>query len=132
MVKILPYFATDWPKIEAWWKASGETAPLATMMPLESSFVAYVDGTPALAVALYLTNTPQIAYVENFIGNPECKGAERREAAKVLSDHIAAFAKQRGFASLMCMTEKQPLKQRYMELGFQPTLGGLTAFVRRT
>lgn len=132
MIEIRPYFAEDWNEILAWWKASGETPPLPTMMPLESSFVAEVDGRPALAVALYLTNTPELAYVENFIGNPQAKGVARREAAYALSHHIANFAKGRGFRRLMCLTEKPALKTRYMELGFHPTLGGVTAFVRNT
>lgn len=132
MVEIRPYFADDWGEIERWWKASGELPPLPTMMPLESSFIAEIDNKPALAVALYLTNTPELAYVENFIGNPKAKGVARREAAYALAHHISAFAKSRGFQRLMCLTEKPILAKRYQELGFHPTLGGVTAFVRRT
>lgn len=132
MIEIRPYFADDWEEVEGWWKASGEIPPLPTMMPLESSFIAEIDEKPALAVALYLTNTPELAYVENFIGNPAVKGGLRREAALALSHYIATFAKQRGFKRLMCLTEKPALKTRYMELGYHPTLGGVTAFVRNT
>lgn len=132
MIKIRPYYATDWGMVEAWWKASGEVPPLPTMMPLESSFVAEVSSRPALAVALYLTNTLEIAYVENFVGNPELKGEARKRAATQLVEHFMSFAKQRGYRRLMCMTEKPALMTRYQELGFHPTLGGVTAFVRET
>lgn len=131
-IQIRAYTEADWPVIWDWWIQSGEVAPLPTMMPLESSFVAEIEGEPALAVALYLTNTPEVAYVENFIGNPKVKGIQRKRAAKLLSDHIATFARSRGFQRLLCMTEKPVLKERYIELGFYPTLGGVTTLVRST
>jgi hypothetical protein len=130
MMKIREYQTSDWPVVKSWWKASGEMAPLPDMMPEESSFVAEVDHVPALAVAIYLTNTKELAYVENFVGNPAMSGKKRREAALILSDHIAKFAKGRGFKRLMCMTEKKPLVGRYKELGYKPTLGGVTTLVR--
>jgi hypothetical protein len=127
---IRPYRESDWPTIEGWWIASGETPPLPTMMPLESSFVAEIDGKPALAVTVYLTNTPEVAYTENFIGNPKLRGSERTSAAVILSNHIAEFAKAKGFKRLLCMTEKWALRARYQQLGYEPTLSGVTTFVR--
>jgi hypothetical protein len=132
MLKIRPFTANDWPMVESWWKRSGEVAPLPSMMPLESSFIAEVDYKPALAVAVYLTNTPELAYVENFIGNPEMKTQERKVAAFLLAKHISDFAKSRGFKRLLCMTEKPALVSRYLELGFMPTLSGVTTLVRET
>jgi hypothetical protein len=132
MITIRNYSKADWPEIESWWKVSGETPPLPTMMPPESSFVAELEGKPALAVAIYLTNTPELAYVENFIGNPAMKGSDRSMGASLLADHISNFARSRGYKRLLCMTEKQALKGRYIQLGFQPTLGGVTTFVRNT
>lgn len=131
-ITIRHYKSSDWKMVEKWWGLSGELAPEPEMMPTESSFIAEVDGCPALAVALYLTNTPSLAYAENFIGNPEVKGPKRSQAAHVLSDHIAAFAYSKGYRRILCMTEKPVLKSRYMELGFTPTLDGITTFVRRT
>lgn len=116
--------------IESWWKSAGELPPLKGMMPLESSFVAEVYGVPSLAVTVYLTNTHELAYVENFIGNPAVVGDDRKHAAMILSDHIAKFAKGRGFKRLMCMTEKKALVGRYKELGFKPTLSGVTTLIR--
>jgi hypothetical protein len=130
MVSVRHYKHTDWPEISAWWAHSGEVSPLPLMMPEESSFIAEVDGEPALAVALYLTNTPELAYIENFVGNPKLAGPKRREAAHVLVETFCKFAKERGYNRLLCMSEKPVLVKRYMELGFQPTLSGLTTLVR--
>lgn len=130
MITIRSYTSADWKMIKEWWHLSGEVGPFESMMPLDSSFVAELDGSPALAVALYLTNMPEAAFVENFIGNPEVKGEKRKEASQLLADHIARFAKQRGYKCLVCMTEKDVLKKRYVELGFNPTLSGVTTFVR--
>ena len=127
---IRPYKQSDWETVLSWWKASGEMPPFENMMPLASSFVAEIDGKPALAVAIYLTNTKAAAYVENFIGNPDMKGSDRRQAARELSDHLAKFAKERGYQCLFCMSEKDVLHKRYFELGFHPTLSGVTTFVR--
>lgn len=115
--------------IDAWWKYSGEMGPHPEMMPLDSSFVAEVGGQPALAVALYLTNGPAV-YVENFIANHEISREMRREAAQMLVNHFSEFARAKGYKVLVCMTEKQPLADRYEELGFNPALSGVTVLTR--
>jgi hypothetical protein len=130
MITCRAYKQSDWPLIKEWWAASGEIAPVEGMMPPDSSYVADIDGTPALACSLYLTNTKELAYVENFIGNPALKGAERREAAQAGMAHVARVARELGYKRLLCMTEKPALMNRYQELGFTPTLSGVTAFVR--
>lgn len=130
MTMIRNYQASDWMLVSDWWAQSGEIGPLPTMMPIDSSFVAEVHGKPALAVAVYLTNSPEIAYCENFIGNPEFRGSERRLAAQHLSEHVANFVRGRGYKRLICMTEKPVLMGRYKELGFSPTLSGVTTLVR--
>lgn len=132
MITIRPYRKDDWAQVDSWWKESGEIGPLETMMPLESSFIAEIDGTPALAVTLYLTNTPELCYVENFIGNPALKGGERRLATYMLLEHITKFANLLGYKRLICMTEKPILVERYKEIGFTPTLSGVTTFARST
>lgn len=130
MISIRNYRKEDWAMVESWWAHASEISPVPGMMPEESSFIAEVDGIPALAVTVYLTNTPEIAYVENFIGNPAVKGGSRREASVLLSHHIAGFARGRGYRRLLCMTEKPKLMDRYQELGFSPTLSGVTTLVR--
>lgn len=130
MITIRPYRNEDFAEIQSWWAAAGEVAPLPGMMPEESSFIAEIDGVPALAVAIYLTNTPELAYIENLIGNPILKGPDRQQAMKFLVGHFCQFAKSHGHKRLLCMTEKDKLVSRYSELGFSPTLGGVTTLVR--
>lgn len=131
-ITIRNYSNTDYPMIESWWLECGEIAPLPGMMPEESSFVAEIDGVPALAIALYTTNTFELAYLENFIGNPAMRGEVRQKAASELVEHTVADAKRRGYKRLMCMTEKSILTSRYSQLGFYPTLCGVTTLVRNT
>jgi hypothetical protein len=117
--------------IKGWWESSGEPVPSRDLLPVNSTFIAELSGAPALAVCLYLTNTPELAFVENFIGNPRLKGA-RRQAVKPLLDYITGFAKAMGYRRLFCMTDKESLVKHYMELGFVPTLSGVTTLVRGT
>ncbi len=131
MVRIRPLGASDLPIIMKWWAAANEPAPPSDTMPLESSFVAEVDGKPVLSVSVLLTNSPSLAYTENFIGAPDSKGASRREAALMLSDHIAAFAKARGCKYLACIAYRPKLWGRYEELGYVKTLEGVSTFVRQ-
>lgn len=131
-ITIRPYESKDWPMVLSWWEMQKEFAPLETMMPIDSSFVAELDGNPALAVCLYLTNTPEVCYVENFVGNPEFKGPVRKEATKILLDHISSFAHFLGFKRMMCMTEKTILKTHYESIGFTRTLDGVATFIKET
>lgn len=113
LIKIKKYKKSDWPMVQSWWHESGEIAPFETMMPLDSSFIAEIDSIPSLAVCLYLTNTHDVAYVENFVGNPASAGPARREATVILLDHISKFANELGYKRLVCMTEKPVLKNHY-------------------
>lgn len=131
MITIRKYRKSDWHMIDGWWKESGEIGPIPSMYPEESSFVAEIDGVPCLAVALYLTNTPALCYAENFIGKPGSQGSARKHAAMLLSDHIAKVAKALGYERIMAMSDKEVLANRYFELGFDPTLSGVTTLVRR-
>lgn len=131
-ITIRSYQKNDWPIILSWWKAENEIAPIETMMPLDSSFIANIDGQPALAVCLYLTNTPEITYVENFIGNPEFRGSVRNKATHILLDHINNFAAKLGYKRMLCFSEKPALQSYYEKIGFTRTLDGVATFVKET
>lgn len=125
-------YSRDWKTILGWWRDSGEVPPLPQMMPEESSFVAEVDGQLALAVTVYLTNTHEVAYVENFIWSQSLRGRTRRAGARTLCEHISRYARERGYLRLVCMSEKASLQHWYQDLGFTPTVRGVTTFVRST
>lgn len=132
IITIRLYNPEDWKMVKSWWDIQNEFAPLETMMPLNSSFIAEIDEVPALAVCLYLTNTPEVAYVENFVGNPELKGTSRKEATNILLNHITKFAFEMGYKRLLCMSEKPILKAHYEKIGFTKTLDGVATFIKET
>lgn len=129
-IAVRPYRESEFRMIEAWWHEQNEVAPLPSMMPIDSSFIAEIDGKPALAITIYLTNCKEVAYLENFVGNPAMKGSDRRVASHILLDHVQKFAKARGFRNLLCMAHKPQLERRYVELGYRQTLGGVSTFLR--
>jgi hypothetical protein len=131
-ITVKRFVSQDWPMVESWWIKAGEIAPLESMMPTDSTFIALIDSVPALSVSLYLTNTPEVAYVENFIGNPDLRGPIRKEATQILLDHISSFAHAAGYKRLMCMTEKSALKSHYQSIGFTQTLNGVATFIKET
>lgn len=129
-LSVRPYLNSDWEMISRWWVESGEVGPpLKAMMPLESSFIAELDGVPAVAVALYLTNSI-VVYAENFIGNPHLKGDNRCMSSSYLADYVAEHCKSLGYRCIFCLTEKPALVKKYEALGFKPTLRGVTTLVR--
>lgn len=130
MIQIRNYKKEDFEMVKSWWDAAGEVAPLPDMMPEESSFIAEIDGRPALAISLYLTNTPEICYVENFIGNPDLKGLSRNSASHLLINHIEKFASSLGYKRLICLAHKEQLKNHYQKLGGVKTLDNLASFAK--
>jgi len=70
MINIRPYVTADYLTIKDWWLQSGEIAPLRSMMPEDSSFIATYENFPILAVSLYLTNSTEVCWADNLIGIP--------------------------------------------------------------
>lgn len=121
---------SDYPMIYNWWSVQKEQAPLLGMLPEESTFVLELNKQPALCVTIYLTNTKELAYVENLVGNPELKSKERKEATYHLNEHLKEFAKSKGYKRLVCMSEKAQLKNYYTSLNYTETLNNVSTFVR--
>lgn len=130
MVTIRPYRRLDFDLIQGWWQAAHEVAPLPGMMPTDSSFVLEYENRPVLAIACYLTNTPEVAYLECFVGAPDFKGTLRRQLSQELVDHCYRFLSQKGYKRVCCLAHKPGLKQRYQELGMTQTLDNVATFVR--
>lgn len=131
-IEIRNFKRSEFETVVSWWNKANEQPPVIGMMPEDTTFIAEINGRPSLCVTLYLTNSKEICYVENFVGNPDVNKNKRKEAAKILSDYIAVFAGQLGYKRMMCMCYKEPLVKRYQELGYTPTLNGVTTFIRPT
>jgi hypothetical protein len=127
---IRPYLPTEFEMVRRWWLAHGEVPPLPDMLPPDSTFILELHRQPALCVSLYLTNSPEICYVENFVGNPELKGEARREGTEKLLAHLEMVARGRGYRRLICLGHKPELKKRYQEIGFTPTVDNITGFAK--
>lgn len=124
------YKKEDYPLIKSWWDRAKEIAPYPSMMPEESSFVLELEGKPILAITLYLTNSVQIAWIDNLIGNPEITGNKRREATKMLVKYVEDFAREKGYKSTLCFSEKDKLVNYYQTLGYHPTLRNVTTLIK--
>lgn len=127
-ITIKQYKSDDYELVKSWWSSANEIAPAANMIP-DTSYVLYLSDTPILAVSLYLTNSP-LAWVDNFVGNPESKGHQRKECGHVLLSHLEKIAKEEGKSRLFCMSMNEKTSKRYEEMGFQNTCSGIFTFVK--
>lgn len=127
---VKPYEPTLFPEVLSWWLAHGEVAPNEAMLPPESTFVAWQADAPVAALTVYLTNSTFIAYLENLVSAPGLPREARRRAVEALVAHAEAFARERGVKALLCMSEKDKLAARYEELGYTPTLRGVTTLAK--
>lgn len=130
MFRVRGFKRHEYEIIKGWWDAAGEVAALPGMMPEESTFVVEFDQIPMAAITVYLTNTKEVAYLENLVGNPKFKGPIRRQGVAQLVRYAESFARSLGYKRLLCMSEKGKLKERYQELGYTPTLSDITTMVR--
>lgn len=124
------YRESDFQSIARWWDAADETAPIPTMLPTDSTFVLEIDSIPVLCITVYTTNSNEVAFLENFVGNPTFKGPKRRDAAQILVSYACDWAKERGINRVICFAYKEPLVKRYQELGMRKTMTNITSFVK--
>jgi len=118
----------DFEMIKMWWNEAQEMPPTIEMLPEESTFILEVNNEPQVCITVYLTNTNYVAYLENFIKNPNLK--DSKEYTKKIVEHAENFAKQKGFKILVCLSYKEKLKQRYQDLGYINTLNNLSGFAK--
>lgn len=127
---IRQYRKSDFGMIRRWWIDQGEVAPTEGMLPESSSFILEDEyGIPLLCVSLFLTNC-ELAWVENFVGNPQLRGELRQAGTILLLDHIAQFAAKLGYVRLVCQASNDKLRAYYSKIGFTETLSGLTSFAK--
>lgn len=130
MYIIRNYKHSDFSLLDNWWKSYNEMGPIPEMMMEDTSFVLEINGVPALSITVYFTNCKEVAYIENFIGNPDLEGSLRKEASQCLLNHVYKFAKDKEYKRLVCFCYKDKLVKRYEELGVVRTLSGLHSFVK--
>lgn len=119
---------TQYSMIKEWWNAYKEQAPELDVMP-ETSYIMFIDNKPILSVSLFLTNGV-IAWIDNYIGNPELKGSVRKECGHILLTYLEDVAKSAGKNRMFCMSMNEKTSKRYIELGFNKTCENITTFVK--
>jgi hypothetical protein len=127
---IRSFSKTDYPMIKEWWTSQNEIAPTLGMLPEESTLILELDDKPSLCLTVYLTNCKEVAYLENFVGNPLIKSKERKQASQFIVDSGINFAKTLGYKRILCFTNVDKLKNRYKELGMSESLTNLCSFVK--
>lgn len=127
-ITIKEYCINNYQEIKSWWEQAKEIAPDTKMMP-ETSYMMYYNEQPILSVSLFLTNGP-IAWVDNYIGNPEFKGEVRKQCGKLLLSHLEEVAKLNGKDRLFCMSMNDKTSKRYTELGFNKTCSNISTFIK--
>ena len=126
--RIEQFTSADYPMLQSWWKTANEFAPELNVIP-STSYVMYCNDQPILSVSLIMTNI-SLAWIDNFIGNPELKGSERKECATILLNHLSKVAKEYGKDRLFCMSMNEKTTKRYIDLGFTQTLSHVSTFVK--
>ncbi len=132
MLEIINYREADhYGKVRSWWIQAGEIHPSRAQMPEESTFIVEAKGKPWICVTIYLTNSADIAWVDNLIADPEMPGGEARKAAITwLQKFLETWAFKKGYSKLLCMADKPALAQRYRDLGYRSTLKNVETFVK--
>jgi hypothetical protein len=128
-VNIRQYSDKDFEMISDWWKQANEVGPAKDMLSAQTTFIMEINNVPAYSLSLYLTNCKGLAIFENFAGNPQLKG-ERKKFAPVLVNYLEDLAKSLGYKKIMCLSMNDKLVTRYTSLGYNKTVGGLTALVK--
>jgi hypothetical protein len=128
-ISIRHYTPQDFKMLESWWKYTNQAGLTESMLPNETTFVMEIDSVPASCVCLYLTNCYELAYLGNFVSNPELKGPKRHEANKELMKFIKDFANESGYKHVLAFAKEEKLKTHFETLGMRKTLKNLDSFV---
>lgn len=130
MYTIRNFNSADFSLLSSWWeKRQKEHAPTLDMMPEGTSYIIEYNNVPIASMCWISTNCKAVAYCANFISNPEIEKKVRKEAVKLLFDHISKEARDRGYQNLLAFSHTSKVGDRFSELGMRPTMI-VTSFVR--
>lgn len=118
----------DYETIKMWWYKAHEIPPTLEMLPEDSTFILELDNKPQVSLTVYLTNSKHLAYLENFVKDPELK--DSKQYTELLVKHVEMFTKEQGYKVLACLAYKDKLKKRYEDLGYINTLNNLSSFIK--
>lgn len=124
---VRPYKNSDYSELCSW---IGLQLPEG-MLVENGTFILELDNVPALTLTVFLTQSKQIAYLEGFNKNPLFKERNLETEGQKLWDHCFNFAREQGYARLLCCAEARvdKLKAKYQRFGMTKTID-LTGFVK--
>lgn len=120
---------SDFEMIKTWWNEAQEMPPTLEMLPEDTTFILEVNNEPQVCITVYLTNTNYVAYLENFVKNPNLK-ENSKQHTEALVKYAEEFCKDKGFKVLVCLSYKKKLETRYQDLGYINTLNNISSFVK--
>lgn len=116
-MNIRPYKPEDYEKVGSWWAVTtGEIIPLNLYGP-KWSYVAEEEGQPVACVSLLLTNSPEFAYFNALVGNPQSDN--RAEAVELLINTLEDEAKILGFKRVFLFAENDKMINYYQAKEFK-------------
>lgn len=130
MIGIREYTQADFETIKSWWEGVKMYGFSESFIPEESTYIALWRGEPIASISLVKTNVKEYAWLENLIGNPEMDGGEREYAVSSLVKYVESKAKSLGYEKLLCIAPNGKLSNRYLEMGYVPSLSSVTIQVK--
>lgn len=130
-MNIRKYQVSDFSMLHTWY--TRESVPqelLIDAVSEDGTFILELEGVPSLSLTVLKTQCKQIAYLFNFIKNPEHKDINLEEYGHVLWDHCCNYAKDAGYKRVLCFANIPQLKEKYKRFGMTITSPNLTGFVK--
>ena len=108
------YTEQDHSEVSKWWSAHNMPAIPKMALPKVGFMVQGVA-----AGFLYQTDS-SVAFIENFISNPESDWATRQTALDDITNSILRYAISHGFKQVVALTTSQAIYERACPMGFTP------------
>lgn len=124
------YKKSDLNTILIWCLDHKECLPYPEMLTTDSTFVLEKDNKPLACLTVYLTNSKEVAYLENLVRDPEFKGQEKDEAIKMLFNHVENFTKEQGFKRVVAFVHRPLLKNRFKEMNYINSMNDISSYVK--
>jgi hypothetical protein len=99
-------------EVNAWNRARGHREWTAEELPSMGMMV------PGVAAGFMYQTDSTVAFLENFISNPEAKASEVSEAIDELVDFFRSQAKNLDIQRLVIFSKKRSIGKRAQKLGF--------------
>lgn len=111
-IRIRPYHNDDYQEISSWMITKFDESILS-----DSTFILDIDDVPAFCLTMYFTNSKELAFIENFAGNPNLKEI-RKPYSQTLWVYLEDLAKQLGYKKVICLSNVDDLTNKYESFGY--------------